>query len=81
MQMAFATGHLADWTRSTFGANPSLSHEQPWLLAHTPEVDAAATGTDLGVSFTPLDTTLVDTVRWLHQAGHITSRQAGSLGR
>lgn len=79
--MAFATGRLADWTRSTFGANPSLSHEQPWLLAHTPEVDAATTRTNLGIRFTPLDATLVDTVRWLHQAGHITSRQAGSLGR
>lgn len=34
----------------------------------------------LGVAPRPVAQTLRDTVRWLHEAGHLTARQAGSLG-
>jgi UDP-glucose 4-epimerase len=30
-----------------------------------------------GVTFRPAEEALADTVRWLHEAGHISARQAG----
>jgi dihydroflavonol-4-reductase len=39
-----------------------------------------STGTDelLGSAARPLETTLADTVRWLHEAGHLSARLAGA---
>ena len=34
---------------------------------------------ELQFRFRPLEETMADTVSWLHRAGHINSRQAGSL--
>ena len=77
--MALAAGSFADFIRVKFGANPSLSYEGPWLVANASEADSTPATDDLGVDFTPLDTTLADTVKWLYEAGHITSRQAGAF--
>jgi len=77
--MALAAGGAADWARLRLGANPALSYEAPWVLAHSNKADSTATIHELGIDFTPLDTTLTDTVKWLHENGHITSRQAGTL--
>jgi len=77
--MALAAGGAADWARSRFGADLALSYEAPWVLAHSNKADSTATIDELGIDFTPLDQTLTDTVRWLYEAGHITSRQAGAL--
>lgn len=77
--MALAAGRAADWARLTLGANPSLSYEGPWLVANGNEVDSAPAIDELGIDFTPLDTTLADTVEWLYETGHITSRQAGAF--
>ncbi|BCB74098.1 SDR family NAD(P)-dependent oxidoreductase [Phytohabitans flavus] len=41
-------------------------------------VDTSATAALLGPHHHPLETTMLDTVRWLHRAGHITDRLAGS---
>lgn len=43
--------------------------------------DTSATERDLGVTATPLTQVLTDAVRWLHQAGHITARQAGAAAQ
>lgn len=43
--------------------------------------DASATVQELGVTATPLPQTFADAVRWLHQAGHLTARQAGTAAR
>jgi len=77
--MALATGGAADWARSRFGADLALSYEAPWVLAHSNTADSTATIDELGNEFTPLDQTLTDTVKWLHETGHITTRQAGTL--
>ncbi len=77
--MALAAGGAANWARSRFGADLALSYEAPWVLAHSNKADSTATIHDLGIDFTPLNTTLTDTVKWLHETGHITSRQAGAL--
>jgi len=77
--MALAAGAAADWARSRFGTELALSYEAPWVLAHSNTADSTATIDDLGLDFTPLDQTLTDTVKWLHETGHITNRQAGTL--
>jgi dihydroflavonol-4-reductase len=33
----------------------------------------------LGLALRPVEETLVDSIRWLHEAGHITDKQAGQL--
>jgi len=48
-----------------------------WVAAHGGPVDASVTERDLGVRFRPLADSIADTLRWLHQAGHLTARQAG----
>jgi hypothetical protein len=78
--LALATGRAADWANAKFGANLSLSYEGPWLVANANEADSTPAIEELGIEFTPLDTTLTDTVKWLYEAGHITRRQAGAFG-
>ena len=77
--MALAAGGVADWARLKLGADPALSYEAPWVLAHSNTADSTATTHELGIGFKPLDTTLTDTVKWLYESGHITRRQAGAL--
>ena len=69
----------ADWARVRLGANLSLTYEGPWLVANANKADSTPATIDLGIDFTPIDTTLADTVKWLYEAGHITSRQAGAF--
>lgn len=78
-RMALATGRAANWARAKLGVNLNLSYEGPWLVANANEADSRAARDELGIDFTPLDTTLTDTVKWLYQTGHITRRQAGAL--
>jgi nucleoside-diphosphate-sugar epimerase len=47
------------------------------LIAANTNVDYAATVDELGVRGRPLEETMRDTVRWLAEAGHITTRAAG----
>ncbi len=77
--MALATGRAADWASAKLGTNLSLSYEGPWLVANASEADSTIAIEELGIDFIPLDTTLTDTVKWLHEAGHITRRQAGTF--
>ena len=48
-----------------------------WVGTHGGPIDASATERDLGVRFRPFDDSIADTLRWLHEAGHLTDRQAG----
>ena len=77
--VALATGRAADWVKVKLGVDIVLSYQGPWLLANCADVDSSLTVDELGVDFTPLDKTLADTVKWLQEAGHITSRQGGNL--
>jgi nucleoside-diphosphate-sugar epimerase len=77
--VAFATGRAADWANAKLGTNLNLSYEGPWLVANATEADSTTAIEDLGIDFTPLDTTLTDTVKWLYETQHITRRQAGAL--
>jgi nucleoside-diphosphate-sugar epimerase len=53
--------------------------EAVYLSWCAPRSDDTRTRTELGVAPRDLQVTLVDSVRWLSQRGHITRRQAGPL--
>ena len=78
-KMALATASAADWTKSRFGINAAINYEGAWLVANGTEIDSTAIANQFGIDFTPLDETLLDTVRSLYESGHITKRQAGTL--
>jgi dihydroflavonol-4-reductase len=48
-----------------------------WVVTHGGPIDASATERDLGMRFRPPNDSVVDMLRWLHAAGHLTDRQAG----
>lgn len=53
-------------------------YEAVVLSHHDTRYDCSRAEQDLGVEPTPLRQTMTDAVRWLHQAGHISARQAGA---
>lgn len=77
--VALVTGRVVDWAKANLGLKMTMSYEGAWLVAKGTEADSTAARNELGVEFTPLDTTLADTGRWLFEAGHLTRRQAGNL--
>jgi dihydroflavonol-4-reductase len=48
-----------------------------WVATHGGPINASATERELGVRFRPMEDSIADMLRWLHQAGHLTDRQAG----
>jgi dihydroflavonol-4-reductase len=58
---------------------PFIPHavEGARFIATNTRVDYSATVTDLGIRGRSLEESMRDTVRWLHEAGHISRRAAG----
>ncbi len=77
--MGTGTGKLSDWARTRFGWDLPLSYEPPWYVANGDVADGSRAPAELGIDYTPLETTLRDAITWLHKAGHVTSKQAGAL--
>jgi nucleoside-diphosphate-sugar epimerase len=57
------------------------SREAVWIASQDGAADASATARDLGIAFRPADESIADTVRWLHEAGHLSARAAGALAQ
>ncbi len=76
-----AVGKAADWVRRVTGADLPISHEPVWLVTNGVPTDSSKARTELGIEFRPLTETLADTIAWLHEAGLVSSRQAGRLAR
>lgn len=53
--------------------------EGAWLCIRSPQVDAARTEQELGLSPRPIEETFADSVRWLYAVGRISRHQAGRL--
>ncbi|HEU5109690.1 MAG TPA: hypothetical protein VFT95_14205 [Micromonosporaceae bacterium] len=53
-------------------------HEGVRILATRTRCDDSRVRTELGIRPRPLAETYRDTIRWLHLAGHLTARQAGT---
>jgi dihydroflavonol-4-reductase len=52
-------------------------YEGTQVLHHDTRYDDSRAREELGITPRPLEETFADAVRWLHQAGHVSARQAG----
>lgn len=64
-------GYTTGWSFLPHGVEGSR------LIATGTRVDYSATVEELGIHGLPLEESMRDTVRWLAQAGHISTRAAG----
>ena len=55
-----------------------VEHEGAVVCRQDTRCDGSRATEDLGIHPRPLEETLVDAVRWLHEAGYISGRQAGA---
>jgi nucleoside-diphosphate-sugar epimerase len=87
-RIRFAT--LPAWFLAAFGraadlAQRRVSNRLPWdgegiwVMNCAARCDDSKTRIELGLEPRPLRETLVDTVRWLAEVGHVTTREAGRL--
>jgi hypothetical protein len=51
-----------------------------YFCAFHPPVDDSLARTELDITPRDIETTLADSIRWLHKHNFITARQAGRLG-
>lgn len=76
--IARAIGRAADVAQRR-GVDPGFSSMNIEMLLHGPEVDDHAGQEALGVQWRPIEQTIEDTVAWLYEAKHVTTRQAGCI--
>jgi nucleoside-diphosphate-sugar epimerase len=87
-RIRFAT--FPAWFLATFGRAADLVQrrvrtrlpwdgEGIWVMNCAARCDDSTTRSGLALEPRPLRETLADTVRWLHEVGHITAREAGRL--
>ncbi len=74
--------------KTAYEVMPSLVGSEMWMRDRTTanmragglrEVDQQSAADAFGFPATPLETTLVETMSWLHSAGHLTDDQVGRL--
>jgi dihydroflavonol-4-reductase len=78
------SGRLFDWLSLRTGRKMPLDAESLNMMlsaSEHPELsfDQSPANADFGLPKTPLEQTLRDMIRWLCEAGHISTRQAGML--
>jgi nucleoside-diphosphate-sugar epimerase len=56
-----------------------MGHEAMVYATKWVKMDSSQVERELDFSFRPISESLVDTIRWLYRAGHITSEQVGKL--
>jgi dihydroflavonol-4-reductase len=76
--MALASGRMADGLARVTGPLP-LNYEAPWMVVNGGPLDTGNLSSLLGRPATPLEVTTGDTIRWLHEDGHISEKLAGDL--
>lgn len=72
-------GRAADVVQRRVTARLPWDAEGIWVMNCAARCDDSKTRSELGFEPRPLRDTLVDTVRWLVDVGHVTPRQAGRL--
>ena len=81
------TGALCDLVGRATGRRMPLGREVARMTTANmtagglQEVDPRSAADAFGFPATPLETTLAETISWLHSAGHLTDLQAGRLAR
>lgn len=76
---ALAIGRVFDWISSMSGVRMPIGYEPPWVIANGAVADGSAVEDVVGLKWRPLDDSLVDTVRWLYDKGHVTAKQVGDI--
>lgn len=77
--MALGAGRLADAVQPRIPWTLPLRGSAVREVASLPSVDSSEASRVLGFAPRAPEETITDTVRWLAEAGHITSKQAGRL--
>ena len=72
-----AAGAAADAVQRVLPFRLPLQREGPWTIINGRPGDDLLTRQELGVTFRPPADAIADTLRWLHDAGHLSARQAG----
>jgi nucleoside-diphosphate-sugar epimerase len=76
-----AFGRGADVVQRRLKTRLPWHGEGIWVMNCAARCDDANTRSELGLELRPLQETLADTVRWLVDAGHISTAEAGRLGQ
>jgi nucleoside-diphosphate-sugar epimerase len=74
-------GRIGDEVQRWVDLDMPLTAEAMEYASLWPGADSSATLAELGVAFRPLKETVADTLRWLHEAGHVEARCVGQLAR
>jgi dihydroflavonol-4-reductase len=72
-------GRAADLVQRRVSTRLPWDAEGIWVLNCAARCDDSKTRSEFGLEPRPLRETLADTVRWLLEVGHLTSREAGRL--
>ena len=75
-----AFGGAADLVQRRVKARLPWDAEGIWVMNCAARCDDSETRSEFALEPRPLRETLTDTVRWLVEVGHLTSREAGHLG-
>ena len=75
--VGLASGLAADAAQRVVPFRMPINSGGAWLGSHAVAGDDRVTREELGVAFRAAPEAIADTVRWLHEAGHISARQAG----
>jgi nucleoside-diphosphate-sugar epimerase len=74
-------GKLVDWINAIRDQpiDAPITYEAMTYATHWVKMDSSKARVELGLEFTPLEQSLVDAIRSLVVAGHITPEQAGKI--
>ena len=72
-------GRAADVVQRRLKTRLPWDGEGIWVMNCAARCDDSKTRSEFALEPRPLSETLADTVRWLHEAGHLTAREAGRL--
>jgi nucleoside-diphosphate-sugar epimerase len=72
-------GRAADVAQRRLTTRLPWDGEGIWVMNCAARCDDSKTRSEFALEPRPLSETLADTVRWLHEAGHLTAREAGRL--
>jgi dihydroflavonol-4-reductase len=78
--VAMGFGRLMDGVQRILPGKAPLAFEAVYIATQDPKTDDSRTAAELGVQPPPSEETLTDMIRWMVEAGRITTKAAGDLG-
>lgn len=72
-------GRVADTVARIVPVRPPMSDAMLWVASQKAHADYSRARESFGLTPRPFVETLTDTVRWLHETGHISDQEAGKL--